>query len=75
IRRLEIQTHHDSGIGPDKAMALTEKQGEAIVSYLRKQGIDPGRMNVAPKGASQPKVPNIGEKNRRKNRRVELRLL
>ena len=75
IRRLEIQTHHDSGIGPDKAMTLTEKQGEAIVSYLRKQGIDPGRMNVAPKGASQPKVPNIGEKNRRKNRRVELRLL
>jgi outer membrane protein OmpA-like peptidoglycan-associated protein len=70
IKRLIVETHWDSALGREGALALTRKQADKIAAYLTGQGIAADRVRLVPKGADEPIAPNISGKNRTKNRRV-----
>ncbi len=44
-------------------------------SYLIRRGVPGERLEAIGYGSSRPLVPNLGARNREKNRRVELRIL
>jgi len=65
---LQVAAHTD-----DRGdMALTESQANAVVEYLIELGVDPNRLDAMGMGNESPIVPNISNRNRRRNRRVEL---
>jgi outer membrane protein OmpA-like peptidoglycan-associated protein len=48
-------------------------RAEAVKAYFVERGVDANRIRTASRGSTQPVVPNFGEANRRKNRRVEIK--
>lgn len=53
-------------------MRLSQKRAEAAAAYLQQLGVSARRISVEAYGYSQPLVPNTSERNRAKNRRVEI---
>jgi outer membrane protein OmpA-like peptidoglycan-associated protein len=49
------------------------RRAEAVKAYLVERGVAAERIRTASRGSAQPVVPNLGETNRRKNRRVEIK--
>ena len=73
--KIEIQGHTDS-VGPeDYNLALSKRRAEAVKRYLVEHGISPERLVTRGYGESRPVAPNDTETNRRKNRRVEFKVL
>lgn len=65
---LQVAAHTD-----DRGdVALTDTQAQAVVDYLVDQGVDSTRLDAVGMGSENPIVPNISNRNRRRNRRVEL---
>ncbi|MFT5821265.1 MAG: type IX secretion system PorP/SprF family membrane protein [Crocinitomix sp.] len=54
----------------EKNQEISKKRAMDIRAQLLKKGIDPNRIRIQFKGEAQPRVPNISDANRRKNRRV-----
>jgi len=70
--RAQITGHADS-TGPESYnLGLSERRAQAVVDYLVKKGIDPGRLSTVGYGETMPVAPNDSRENRQKNRRVEL---
>jgi outer membrane protein OmpA-like peptidoglycan-associated protein len=70
--RAQISGHADS-TGPETYnQKLSERRAQAVVEYLIKKGIDPGRLNSLGYGETIPAVANDSKESRQKNRRVEL---
>ncbi len=75
VDRLEVQGHTDD-VGSESAnKELSQKRAEAVVEYLVEQGISEERLVPEGYGPEQPLVPNISDRNRRMNRRVEFKIL
>lgn len=74
VLMVDIEAHFDNSLGPAQAMTLTERRAEAVASYLRERGVAAGRLRTSPRGDTQPIVPNLGDKNRQRNRRIELKV-
>jgi len=75
IQRLEVAGHTDD-VGSEEAnMELSEKRADAVVDYLVDQGVSRNRLKANGYGPEQPMVPNISDRNRRMNRRVEFKIL
>lgn len=73
--KIEISGHTDAQ-GPDAYnMRLSERRANAVVQYLLDQGINKVRMTVLFFGESQPIDTNETEEGRRRNRRVEFKIL
>jgi outer membrane protein OmpA-like peptidoglycan-associated protein len=53
-------------------MSIGLRRAEAAKAYLVEKGVAPERIQTVSKGETEPIVPNIGEENRRKNRRVKI---
>lgn len=51
---------------------LSAQRALSVVRYLADHGIDPGRLVACGAGQNRPRVPNINDDNRTKNRRVEI---
>jgi outer membrane protein OmpA-like peptidoglycan-associated protein len=66
--RLQIVAHGDDR----SSVELTERQAQAVLGYLVGQGIDASRLEATGMGSERPIFPNISERNRMRNRRVEL---
>jgi peptidoglycan-associated lipoprotein len=49
------------------------RRAEAVKAYLVERGVAAERIRTASRGSAQPVAPNLGEANRRKNRRVEIK--
>ncbi len=65
---------HACALGSDNYnMKLSEKRVNAVKEYLVKKGINADVINVQAFGESKPAFPNDTEKDRAKNRRVELK--
>jgi outer membrane protein OmpA-like peptidoglycan-associated protein len=75
IKKLRIEGHTDNRGDPDKNMMLSKARAAAVVGYLVKQGIEPGRLESEGYGATQPLVPNLTPANRARNRRVAFKIL
>ncbi len=56
-------------------LELSRQRAESVATFLQTLGIPPSRITIRAMGESQPLVPNTSEENRRRNRRVEFRLL
>jgi len=54
---------------------LSTNRAKAVVDYLKKKGIAPGRLTYKGYASSQPVAPNKTAKGRAQNRRVEFKVL
>ncbi len=72
---VEILGHTDDKGDAAANLALSQKRAQAVVAYLTKAGIQPGRIRAVGYGKTRPLVPNTTEENRRLNRRIEWRAL
>ncbi len=73
--QIEIAGHTDS-TGPEEYnMQLSERRARAVVRYLTEKGVDASRIEVAFFGESKPVESNATIEGRRKNRRVEFKIL
>lgn len=69
-------TGHTCDIGEESYnLGLSERRAKAVQKYLEDKGIEQGRIDVKFFGESQPTVPNSNMENRRKNRRVEFKIV
>ncbi len=72
---IEIAGHADA-TGPEPYnLRLSERRARAVVSYLTEKGVSKERISVVFYGESKPVAPNTTIDGRRKNRRVEFRIL
>jgi outer membrane protein OmpA-like peptidoglycan-associated protein len=72
---LELAGHTDD-IGTDTLnISLSERRAKAVQDYLVTQQIEAWRTIVRGYGAREPLAPNTTEADRRRNRRVEIRIL
>ncbi|MCP5477271.1 MAG: tandem-95 repeat protein [Rhodanobacteraceae bacterium] len=69
-------TGHTCDIGAESYnQGLSERRAGAVRDYLVSQGVPAGEIDVTGRGELEPKFPNDGEENRRKNRRVDIEFL
>ncbi len=73
--RLVIMGHTDDSKPEDESKALTQKQAEAVAKYLVSTGINASRLQSQGFGSSLPVAQNLTEDDRRRNRRIELRVV
>lgn len=72
---IELSGHTSSEGQPEANRSLSYRQVKACKDHLAGKGIDPGRVSAVGHGPDLPVAPNDTEKNRKKNRRVELRVV
>lgn len=73
--KLEITGYSDD-IGSEAVKQRVSKQrADGVTSYLVNHGIDASRISSSGKSDKNPLVPNNSEENRRKNRRVEFKVI
>jgi len=73
--RAEIAGHTDNVGADDSNEELSRERADAVVNYLESQGIDAGRLVAQGYGESRPVASNATAAGRKRNRRVEFRLL
>ena len=73
--RIEIQGHTSSAGDDQFNQTLSEQRAYTVFLYMVDKGIDRGRLSASGYGSSQPKASNGTEAGRKKNRRIELRVL
>jgi outer membrane protein OmpA-like peptidoglycan-associated protein len=69
---IEIQGHTDDTGGPDVNLRLSAARANAVRDVFVQNGVDAARLTSHGYGQDKPLVPNTSEKNRAKNRRVQL---
>lgn len=75
VARLEIQGHTDN-VGPaDYNLRLSQRRADAVRSYLINKGVAPGRLVAQGYGETAPMFTNRTEAGRKKNRRVQFKIL
>lgn len=73
--RIELAGHTDS-TGPESYnLGLSERRAQAVADYLEQKGIAKGRLEVKYYGETKPVEPNTTPQGRKKNRRVEFKIL
>ena len=69
---IEVQGHTDNTGTPDANLRLSASRADAVREVIIQNGVDPSRLTSHGYGQDKPLVPNTSEKNRTKNRRVQL---
>jgi outer membrane protein OmpA-like peptidoglycan-associated protein len=72
IGAIEIQGHTDNTGSPDVNLRLSANRANAVRDSLVQHGVDAARLTAHGYGQDKPLVPNTSDKNRAKNRRVQL---
>jgi outer membrane protein OmpA-like peptidoglycan-associated protein len=68
-------TGHTCDLGTDELnLRIGQERADLAKDYLVEKGIAPSRISTFTKGESEPLFPNNNEANRRKNRRLELKI-
>jgi outer membrane protein OmpA-like peptidoglycan-associated protein len=73
--KVQISGHTDDKGDAAANLTLSQKRAQAVVTYLTKAGIEPGRIQAIGYGKTHPLVPNTSDENRRLNRRIEWKTL
>jgi outer membrane protein OmpA-like peptidoglycan-associated protein len=69
--RLEVAVHSDN-LGPaENNLSITQKRSQILVNYLINRGINASRLIATGFGGSKPIAPNLLEKDRKLNRRID----
>lgn len=70
-----VEVHTDEGATPDAAKNLSQAQADAVKALIGKAlGVSPDAVKAVGWGRARPVVPNTTPGNRKKNRRVVLRV-
>ena len=72
---IEIAGHTSAEGSNDDNLELSLRRAEAVRGYLLKRGIAPTRIQAVGHGAEEPIADNKTEEGRRKNRRIEFRIV
>jgi len=72
---VEIAGHTSSDGVPDKNLELSLRRAQAVKDYLVKRGIATGRILTVGHGSDVPVADNKTDDGRKKNRRIEFRIL
>ncbi len=72
---VEIGGHADSTGPDDYNMALSGRRAKAVSDYLTEHGVDKSRVSTVAYGEKKPAVSNATVAGRRKNRRVEFKII
>jgi outer membrane protein OmpA-like peptidoglycan-associated protein len=72
---IELSGHTSSEGKDDYNMQLSSERANAIKSWLTEKGIDENRINAIGYGKTKPVADNSTEEGRKKNRRVELKVI
>ena len=74
--KIEIAGHTDAIGSKEFNMQLSQRRAQAVVNYLVKQGINPGRLIAKGYGETKPLATNDDEREGRElNRRVEFKVI
>ncbi len=73
--KIEISGHTDNSGTESYNQQLSLKRAAAVAEYLKKQGIEQGRLSQKGYGAQKPLRPNDTDENRQFNRRIEFKIL
>jgi OOP family OmpA-OmpF porin len=73
--QIEIAGHTDTTGSDDYNLNLSKQRANSVASYLAGKGIDKSRMTVEFYGETKPMVSNETREGRKKNRRVEFKIL
>ena len=75
VMQIEIAGHTDA-TGPEPYnLNLSERRAKSVVKYLTDEGVTQNRITVVFLGESKPVAPNSTVAGRKKNRRVEFKIL
>lgn len=73
--QIEITGHTDA-TGPEPYnLQLSERRAKSVVKYLTSEGVAANRITVSFFGEAKPVAPNTTREGRKKNRRVEFKIL
>lgn len=75
VKRVRVEAHTDDQGDREALISLSTRQAQSVKSYVAGRGVDAERLSVAGYGPDKPLAPNVTDRGRRKNRRVELRIL
>jgi outer membrane protein OmpA-like peptidoglycan-associated protein len=73
--KLFIEGHTDVFGTLDEHTKVSEQRANEVLSYMVRKGIAKSRLFASGKGSLQPLADNATEAGRKKNRRVELRVI
>ena len=73
--KLEIAVHSDTSVSPGSDTALSQKRSQLLVDYLINRSISSKRLVAKGYGGSKPIAPNILEKDRKLNRRIDFTII
>jgi outer membrane protein OmpA-like peptidoglycan-associated protein len=73
--RILIEGHTCSLGTPEKNMVIGQNRANAAKAYLMERGIEAFRIDTVSKGDTEPVVPNTTDANRRKNRRIVMKII
>jgi outer membrane protein OmpA-like peptidoglycan-associated protein len=71
VKSVEIQGHTDSTGAPEANQQLSQQRADAVREWLIGAGVDAGRLSAKGYGDTRPLVPNLTERHRAANRRVQ----
>lgn len=69
---LMVEGHTDSVGNDDYNMSLSKKRANAVVNYLKSEGVAGNRFSVTSFGETRPRFDNATKEGQAKNRRVEI---
>lgn len=69
--RLEVAVHTDSSTPAETSLEVSQLHARLLVSYLVTRGINTKRLTPSGYGDSKPIAPNILERDRKLNRRID----
>jgi outer membrane protein OmpA-like peptidoglycan-associated protein len=75
IRRVRIEGHTDDRGATARNAKLSQKRAEAVMQYLVRSGVHPGRLEAKGWGEERPLVKNDTPANMQINRRVEFHIV
>ena len=73
--RVRVRAHIDDREDGEAEAELTEARAQAVVDYLVSKGVSENRLRSEGVGALEPLFPNVSERNRELNNRVELQVV
>jgi OmpA-OmpF porin, OOP family len=73
--QIEISGHTDTSGSEEYNLNLSKQRANSVATYLVEKGIDKSRLTVEFFGESKPMVSNDTREGRKKNRRVEFKIL
>ncbi len=75
LELIEIQGHTDNRGERAVNMRLSQQRAESVQRWLIAHGVEPARLVAKGYGPTRPIAPNITQRNRARNRRVQFRIV